>query len=207
MNDELMKEITYEISILIDSRFYTPNEILEIIEEQFIDEEISLDEIENIVSAKYDEKIAREKKWIRPTDFDRLKECFNQLNKSNIIAVHNAGYTIDEGVQDSFEVFHHLKAKDINPEGFCFYHFQDIERAIESELLNIAFGDFENSEKKALEIGKKIADILKNNGFLVSWNEDVNTRIEINPFKWEKLFDKEEYEIEGAFNSFLDNNK
>lgn len=207
MNDELTKEINYEISILIDSGFYNPNEILEIIEEQFIDEEISPDEIEGIISVKYDEKIAREKKWMRPTDFDRLKDCFNQLNKNNIIAVHNAGYTIDEGVQDSFEVFHHLKTKDIVPEGFCFYHFQDIERAIESELLIIAFGDFENSEKKALEIGKKIADVLKDNGFLISWNEDVNTRIEINPFKWEKLFDDEEYEIEGAFNSFLDNNK
>jgi len=207
MNNELTKEITYEISILIDSGFYDSNEILEIIEEQFIDEKISLDEIDGIISAKYDEKIAKEKKWARPTDFDRLNDCFYQLNKNNIISVHNAGYTIDEGVQDSFEVFHHLKAKDIVPEGFCFYHFQDIEKAIESELLIIAFGDFENSENKALEIGKKIVNVLEDNGFLISWNEDVNTRIEINPFKWEKLFDGEEYEIEGAFNSFLDNNK
>lgn len=207
MNHELIQEISYEISVLVGSGFYNRDEILEIIEEQFIDEEISLDKINNIVSEQYDEKLAKEEEWKRPTDFDKLKDCFVDLNKNNIIAIHNAGYTIDEGVHDSFEVFHHLKTKDLDPIGFCFYHFQDIERAIESELLSIAFGDFENSAKKSVEIGKILVNILKNNGFSVHWNGDVNTRIEIKPFKWEKFFDNEEYEMEGAFNSFLDNNK
>jgi len=207
MDEELIEEVNYEISVLIDSGFYNSNEVLEIIEEQFMDEEISLLEIENIISDKYNEKIAKEKKWERPTDFDRLKTSFIQLNKNNILAIHNAGYTVSEGVEDSVEVFHHLKTKDIVPEGFCFYHFQDIERAIESKLLNIAFGDFESSEKKALEIGKKIVDVLESNNFLVNWNEDIDMRIEINPFCWEKFFDDEEYEMEGAFNSFLDNYK
>lgn len=207
MNDELIEEICYEISVLIDSGFYDCEEILEIIEEQFIDEELSLDKVNHIISTKYDEKLSKEKKWVRPTDFDKLKESFIQLNKNNIVTIHNAGYTIDEGVHDSFEVFHHLKSKDLTPDGFCFYHFQDIERAFESKLLSIAFGDFENNEKKSLEIGKIIVDVLKNNGFSINWNEDINTRIEIKPFKWEKFFDNEDYEMEGSFNSFLDNNK
>jgi len=203
MNEELIEELNYEISVLVNSGFYDSNEVLEIIEEQFIDEELSLDYITEIVSAKYNEKIDREKKWIKPTDFDRLKACFEKISKANIITIHNAGYTIDEGVCDAVEVFHHLKTKDIVPEGFCFYHFQDIERAIESELLSIAFGDFDGDERKSLEIGKKVANMLRNDGFIVNWNEDVDIRIEIKPFKWEKSFDNEEYEIEGAFNSFF----
>lgn len=207
MNNELIQEISYEISVLIYSGFYNCDEILEIIEEQFIDEKISIDKINTIISAKYDEKIDNEKKWRRPTDFDKLKDCFVKLNKNNIISIHNAGYTVDEGVNDAFEVFHHLKTRDLSPIGFCFYHFQDIERAIDSEVLAIAFGDFENSEEKSVEIGMILVNVLENNGFSVNWNGDVNSRIEIKPFKWEKFFDNEEYEMEAAFTSFLDYNK
>jgi hypothetical protein len=205
MNQELTEEITSEISILIDSGFFDLDEVLEIIEEQFMDENISIDTVNRIISTKFNEKITEEKNWKKPTDFDMLKNCFNELSKENIVAIHNAGYTMDEGIHDAFEVFHHLQSKDIVPEGFCFYNFQDIEIAIQTNLLNIAFGDFENNENKYLEIGKKIVHVLRNNGFSVDWNEDINTRIAIDPFKWEKLFDNEEYQMEGSFNSFLNN--
>jgi hypothetical protein len=205
MNKEITEDIIVEVSILINSGFYNQNEILEIIEEQFIDEDISLTDTKSIISDKFDEKIETEKSWEEITDFDKLKSCFDQLNKNNIIAIHNAGYTVDEGVHDSFEVFHHLQTKDISPKGFCFYHFQDIEYALESPLLNIAFGDFNNKKKKSLEIGKIIANVLEDNGFSLNWNEDLNMPIEINPFIWKKRFDNEEYEMEGAFNAFLKN--
>lgn len=205
MNKEIIEDITVEVSILINSGFYNQNEILEIIEEQFIDEDISLTDIETIISDNFDKKAETEKNWEDRTDFDKLKSCFDQLNKNKIITIHNAGYSVDEGIHDSFEVFHHLQTKNITPEGFCFYHFQDIEHALESNLLNIAFGDFKNNKKKSLEIGKIIAKVLEDNGFSLNWNEDVNTPIEINPFFWKKRVDNEEYEMEGAFNAFLKN--
>ena len=188
MNEDLVEEIIEEVAALIGSGFYSRDETLEI-----------------IVSTKFDEKIEYETNWEAVTDFDKLKSCFKQLNRNNIIAIHNAGYTLDEGVHDSFEVFHHLKTKNLSPEGFCFYNFQDIEFAIKCNLLNIAFGDFENNEKKSLELGKKIANILEENGFSINWNENINTPIKIEPFIWKKRFDNEEYEMEGAFNSFLEN--
>ncbi len=203
MEKELFEEIEFEIATLILSGFYREDEILEIIEEQFIDEDISLDSIEKIISLKYSEKIAIEKKWSKYTDFDRLKECFNDLAKEKIIAIHNAGYTLNEGIEDSFQVFYYLQDKELKPEGFCFYHFQDIDRAIEFNSLVLAFGDFENSEEKSLKIGKKIVDALIKKGFTAIWNEDINTRIEIKPFHWKKRFDKDEYEMEGALASFL----
>ncbi len=207
MNKELIEEINYEILTLIDSGFYLPDEILEIIEEQFIDEDISLDIINNIIMDKYDQKIAKESDWEKPTDFDALSKCFHLINKENIIAIHNAGFTIDEGVHDAFEVFHHLQTKNMDPIGFCFYNFQDIEIAINYNLLNIAFGDFSNNKERSLAIGKKIAKIFKDNGFSIKWDENINTRIEINPFHWKKAFDDNFYEMEGAFKSYLDNNK
>jgi len=203
MKEELLEEIEFEIATLINSGFYKEYEILEIIEEQFIDEDISFDSLAKIVSTKYREKIAIEKEWPKVTDFDKLKECFNDLIKEKVIAIHNAGYNLDEGVQDSFQVFHYLQDKKLKPEGFCFYHFQDIEKAIESNSLFIAFGDFENNPEKARLIGRKIANILDKNGFIAVWDEDINKRIKIKLFYWKKRSDDEEYEIEGAVTSFL----
>ncbi|MDR0900728.1 MAG: hypothetical protein LBM26_03620 [Methanobrevibacter sp.] len=211
MDKELFDEISQEIAILINSGFFNQEEILEIIEEQFIDEDFvddedSLDKIANIISKEYDEKIAISKDWEKPTDFDKLKTCFNELNQNNIIAIHNAGYDIKEGIADSFEIFHYLKSKKFNPIGFCFYTFEDIEIAIDSNSISFVFGDFDDDPKKSEEIGNIIAKTFKNNDFLVKWDNDINEKIAIDPFIWKKHFDNEEYEMEGAFNYYLANN-
>ena len=60
------------------------------------------------------------------------------------------------------------------------------------------------SEEKALEIGKIVEKYLKAADFSIIWDGTVNNQIEINPFKWDKSFDCEkEYEIEGAYDTFM----
>lgn len=49
MNNDLIDEINQIISFLIDSGFFDKDEILDIIEEQFIFENISLEKIANII--------------------------------------------------------------------------------------------------------------------------------------------------------------
>jgi hypothetical protein len=128
------------------------------------------------------------------------------LAKRDIVAIHNCGYDIEEGVADAFELNVHLLNNKFKADGFCFYTFEDVEEAIEDEKLKITFGDFENSETKALEIGKTVADALKSEGFSIVWDETVNCQIELNPFKWDKSFDEDkEYEIEGAYDIFIKN--
>ena len=123
MNQELRDEINYEIQLLIKSGFYSEDEILEIIDDEFIEEDISEDLIlklllenkENIGELEEDSE-----------DFVNLKRAFLDLTKENIISIHNAGYDIEEGIQDSFELFTHLKNNKYSPEEFCFYTFEDI---------------------------------------------------------------------------------
>ena len=136
MNQELIDEINYEIQLLIKSGFYSDDEILEIIDDEFIEEDISedlflklfLETKENIEEVEEDSE-----------DFINLKKAFDDLTKENIISIHNAGYDIEEGIQDSFELFTHLRNNKYSPEGFCFYTFEDIENVIEDNILNIAF--------------------------------------------------------------------
>ena len=48
MDKELIDEINYEIQLLIKIGFYSDDEILEIIDDEFIEEDISKDLISNL---------------------------------------------------------------------------------------------------------------------------------------------------------------
>ena len=194
MDSDLAEEIEYMIDLLAKSGFFSVDEIMEILEEQFIDEEVDFSAFD-----------------ISPNDssnenFSKLEDAFARLAQDGIVAVHNCGYDIAEGVADAFELQVHLINNKFDPQGFCFYTFEDVEDSIFDGNLKITFGDFENDEIKALEIGNAVCRCLKDEGFTIDWDGTVNNQIEINPFKWDKSYDDEkEYEIEGAYDAFVKN--
>ena len=194
MDQDLVDEVEYMKDLLTKSGFFSVDDTLEILEDQFIDEEIDFSEIE-ISSNDFSNE-----------NFSKLENAFVGLAGENIVAIHNCGYDIEEGVADAFELFVHLNNNKFKAEGFCFYTFEDVEEAIEEAKLKITFGDFENNEDKALEIGKTVSKYLKDENFEIVWDETINNQIEINPFKWDKSYnDEKEYEIEGAYEVFIKN--
>lgn len=194
MNQDLVDEIEFMIDLLTKSGFFCVEEIVEILEDQFIEEEIDF--------SKFDISLND----FSNTNFSRLENAFNSLASEDIVAIHNCGYDIEEGVGDAFELQVHLLNNKFNPKGFCFYTFEDIEDAIFDKKLNITFGDFENNQDKALEIGKIVFEYLKNQNFSINWDGTVNNQIEIDPFIWDKSYDDEkEYEIEGAYEVYVAN--
>ena len=84
--------------------------------------------------------------------------------------------------------YQELKKKGIVAKGFCYYHWQDIERVVDDGNLYIGFGDFKNNEKDALAIGNQIASTLESFGLKLNWDKTINTRIEIINLKWQKRF-------------------
>ena len=192
MDDSLKEELDYFIDILVKSGFFNEEDIREILEEQFIEEDINIDEIpiELIENSN--------------SNFSILKEAFEKLADKNIIAIHNCGYDLEEDVGDAFELAIHLRNNSQNPEGFCFYTFEDIEEAIFDSKLRITFGDFDEDENKALIIGKTIEKLLKDLNFKIDRNQTVNEQITINPFIWDKSYNEnEEFEMEGAYETYM----
>jgi len=61
------------------------------------------------VEAQIDEEFARklqvERAWPLVTDCDKLDRAFDELNDAGIIAIQNAGYTQDEGMEEVTEVY------------------------------------------------------------------------------------------------------
>ncbi len=190
MND-LVNEIENMTDLLTKSGFFSAGEIKEIIEEQFIYEDIDLKQF-NINTNKQENR-----------NFQTLEKIFGKLAEKSIIGVHNCGYDFREGVEDVYELYMHLINNSFSAEGFCFYTFEDVEEAILNSNLKITFGDFNKNEKNALKIGETIYALLKDEGLDIKWDGTINTPITIMNFKWDKKYDDEkEYEIEGAYDLY-----
>ena len=191
MNQDLVDEIEYMIDLLTKSGFFSQDEILEILEDQFIEYEIDFSEFD-----------------ISPNDFNNnnfsvLEKTFKKLSEKAIICVHNCGYDFKEGVDDIYELYVHLINNKYSALGFCFYTFEDVEQAIERDILKLTFGDFQRDENKSLEIGEIVHQKLIDAKFKVNWDNTVNSPIEIINFKWDKKYSEDtEYEIEGAYELF-----
>ena len=109
-------------------------EILQSTWDYAIEDEDQLDErwLRQVIGEYYHRHQEASKGWKRPTDFDRLAKVFDELNSEGIIALHKAGYTKQDGYSDVGEVIHMLD-RSIKPIGYCFYHTQDLERAVDPE--------------------------------------------------------------------------
>ena len=205
MDKDLIDEINYEIQLLLKIGFYRDEEIIEIIDDEFIEEDIPEEKLLELFSSNRE---SFESPKNDSDDFLNLKNAFLNLSKNhNILAIHNAGYDVEEGIADAFELFTHLRNNKYEVEGFCFYSFEDIEQAIDENTLSIAFGDFEYDEEKGLNIAKIVRDELISNGFDINWNETIDERIEIENFNWQKAYENKEYSMDGALDDFLELNK
>lgn len=236
MNNDLKNEINTEIELLVNSGFYPESEIFEIIEDLFYDFEDEIDDLKNEILGKIaismENKIKSNEnnssngdfssnmalnsnenraKYLNITNWDKLNNCFNQLNKKRIITIHNAGYSLDDGIYDAFEVHNYLKDNNIDSIGFCFYTFEDIVSSINENILYLSFGAFDDSKDKFREIANIITEILDTNDLDTNSSndynltDDLNSRIAINNFNWDKKFDNIDYTIEYAADLFKDN--
>ncbi|WP_050028164.1 hypothetical protein [Verrucomicrobium sp. BvORR034] len=167
--------------------FYQPEEIAEILcndcfEPDTLDENWVLEQI----SSEIDRKLAEENSWKTPTDCDRLDQAFAELEKRNIIALQNAGYTQSDGIDDITEVWHDAGRGDSPIIGYCFYHGQDLERAIDGHGLMLTFGDILGTDDRGLEVGRTIKEVMEQHGFRTEWNGTIQQRINIPDIRWQK---------------------
>lgn len=173
--------------------------ILEEIEDNEFEDEISEEWALEKIKEEHHKLLEESKQWKSPTDTERLIKAFDELADENIIALHNAGYTTSDGEYEVVEVERELQENEVVSDGYCFYHEQDLARAIavEDPSLYIAFQKVDNSDDAVtIEVGKRVAEVLRNNGFEINWNETSRTKIEIPGFKWQKIFDEDARDLQ-----------
>ena len=132
--------------------FLPIDDIKEYVLEEIEDNEFSNEISEAWANETIEKEVAQLKKesqtWSKPTDTDKLIQAFDQLCKENIIALHNAGFTSSDGHYECVEVESALREAGKQSDGYCFYHEQDLARAIvlKEPSLMIAFQKVNNSD-------------------------------------------------------------
>lgn len=173
--------------------------IMEEIEDNEFEDEISEAWAFEKIDEEYQKLLAESKQWINPTDTEKLIKAFDELCDQNIIALHNAGYTTSDGEYEVVEVERELRENEVESDGYCFYHEQDLARAIDPKdpSLYIAFQKVDNSdEETTISVGNKVAEVLKNNGFEINWDGSAKRKIEIPGFKWQQIFNEEARDLQ-----------
>ena len=173
--------------------------IIEEIEDNGFEDEISEDWANEQIDNEWENLISESKNWKSPNDTERLTEAFDELCDKNIIALHNAGFEASDGEYEVVEVERALRENGKMSDGYCFYHEQDLARAISKDnpSLYIAFQKINNEDDKvSIEVGKKVVEVLKHHGFAVDWNESANTKILIPNFKWQRIYDENNRDLQ-----------
>lgn len=169
------------VKLKIWGGFDTPEDVQEMISdllEDGADEEM----LRKSVDPEFKKKFEAEKSWPRVTDFDRLDEVFTTLKSKGILCLHNAGYTMSDGHYDANEALADYPEGQFY--GYCFYHGQDLERAVSGEGLMLAYDHVEGDVPDKLKVASSIKVELERAGFGLEWNGTADQRITIPDFDW-----------------------
>lgn len=184
----LCEEVIHEIDTLVRTRAHDRAELITIFREEMYEPgELDVNDIEAQVDASMAALTQEQLSWPPITDFDRLESAFAELNDSGVLALFDAGYTQSDGHED-FQTALENHDAPANVIGYCFYHGQDAERAVEGGGLFLAFGpkDPKDEETKGAEIGRLVRDALEREGLKVDWNGAFSKRIFLPEFKWQR---------------------
>jgi hypothetical protein len=184
----LTSEVLGEIENLVRGGFETRDRIIEIIcEELYKPGELDEAEVTVAVDAAFTASEKAKTTWPAVTDCDKLDKVFDALNARGVIALQNAGYTQSDGCDDILEAHHKHPTPD-KIIGHCFYHGQDLERAVNGQGLHLAFGPIDSSKEgtEGPRIGAMIVEELAQVGFSTQWNGTFAKRIYVPEIDWKR---------------------
>jgi hypothetical protein len=181
-------EVLTEIDGFVRGGFESRDRIVEILTEEMHEPgELDADEVQSAVDAAVRTHEREKLSWPDVTDCDRLDAVFAALTDKGIVALQYAGYTQSDGYADVSEAFHGRADRDAVV-GYCFYHAQDLDRAVNGDGLYLAFGpmDPKDEEVEGPRVGVLIADELRGAGFEVQWNGTFDQRIFVPKIDWKR---------------------
>lgn len=133
-------------------------------------------------------KTSAENEWPEVTDCNRLDTAFAALEANGVCALQNTGHTQSDGLSDTREAAQARGAEKYR--GFCFFHSQDIESALDGQGMYVAYGAFDRMGARSVEIGQRVVEALREAGLAVEWNGDERKRILLPAIQWRRRLQK-----------------
>lgn len=171
------------IKTFVWSGFYSPADVQQAIGD-LLEEGADEAMLRAHVLPEFERKAQAELAWEPETDCDRLDAAFEALEEQGILALHNAGNTMSDGHEDAAAILE--ESGSANFIGYCFYHGQDVERALSGGGLLIAFDHIEGDVPEKATIGEAVQAALEAEGLATEWNGDPETRINLPDFEWKR---------------------
>jgi len=137
------------------------------------------------------DKQAAEHGWPTQTEYDLIDQAFVQLRKDKFIALHPDPDSHLSGQQHMQAVWRTAGGFDSGIRGACFYQIADVEHALDSRRLTLAFsgGMIPESNKREANsrlAARRILEALRSAKLLPTWSGDLNARIELPVDQWRK---------------------
>lgn len=103
---EVEREALEYIQRYLRYGFYRPDEVERVVGEDVFDGAIPRKRLRELVKAEVSRQQAEQKSWPAVTDCDRLDKAFVALEAEGILALHNAGLTPSEGIDEMSERYY-----------------------------------------------------------------------------------------------------
>jgi len=184
----LATETQTEIASMVRSGFYGRERLIEVFtEEMYAPGELDTNDVVSAIDTQFAEYEKERLTYPATTDCDRLDTAFAKMNGRGVIAIQNAGYTQSDGYDDVGEAYSQHPEKE-SILGYCFYHGQDLERAISGDGLYFAFGpvDPANEQTVGVDVGNIVREELENAGLSVDWDGTFEKRLSVPKLNWQK---------------------
>ena len=184
----LSPEVIDQMRTQVRCGFYDKERLMALFcEELYAPDDLSPAEVSEALDHELEQLKHEQASWPSETDCDRLDQAFEAMIERGLIALQNAGYTQSDGYEEVSEAYIDVEDED-QIIGYCFYHGQDLERAVRGGGLDVAFGppDPEDEETKGQIVGRLICEELERVGFQVKWDGTFKDRILIPKILWQR---------------------
>ena len=137
------------------------------------------------------DKHAAERSWPAQTEYDQIDLAFVQLRKDKFIALHPDPDSHLSGQQHMQSVWRAAGGFDSGIRGACFYQIADVEQALDSRRLTLAFSggmipESNRREDNSRLAARRILEALRSAKLLPVWNGNLSARIELPMDQWRK---------------------
>ena len=199
---ELQEEVVEIIERELLYGFMEEDELLEEVLETFADDDVDPTWIGVEVNKRYAERLREIEEWDpeEANDFDRLANAFDELcERHQLIALHRAGYSAEDGIEEVTEAFKALAERGVSPKGYVFYTTEQLERATsEKARLDLTFGAVTRADSEIKKVGYLIVETLQRYGLDARWNGSAGDAIKVHEIEWQKEPDDEDWGVERA---------
>jgi hypothetical protein len=180
--DEVREELEKQVRTWVRCGYDDRKQLVEAAEDYLVsgdERPVSRAQAQRLVDRLWQEQVAEQEDWARPTDPDRLTGAFAALDAAGVTARENFTCCHNCGMSE-------IGAEREDARGFVFFHRQSTESAAGGHGLSLYYGGFDGSADTTTAVGHEVVAALTAAGLSAQWDGNPDKAIDVTPLTWHK---------------------